>query len=77
LDPGSGIRDAGMGKKSGSVSGMNSPDHISERLETIFWVKILRFFDADPGFRMEKILIWDKTYRIHNTVNKLSLFRIS
>jgi hypothetical protein len=30
-DPGS-----GMGKKSGSGSRMNNPDHISERLETIF-----------------------------------------
>jgi hypothetical protein len=28
---------------------MNNPDHISESLETIFWVKILEFFDADPG----------------------------
>jgi hypothetical protein len=30
---------------------MNIPDHISESLETIFWVKILKFFDADadPG----------------------------
>jgi hypothetical protein len=30
---------------------MNIPDHISESLETIFWVKILDFFDADtdPG----------------------------
>jgi hypothetical protein len=28
---------------------MNNPDHISESLETIFWVKILQFFDADPG----------------------------
>jgi hypothetical protein len=29
------------------------PDHISESLETSFWVKILKFFDAntypDPG----------------------------
>jgi hypothetical protein len=27
------------------------PEHISESLETIFWVKILKFFDADadPG----------------------------
>jgi hypothetical protein len=32
----------------GSGSGMNSPDHISESLETIFGVKILKFFDADP-----------------------------
>jgi hypothetical protein len=43
-DPGSGV-----GKKSGSESGMNNPDHISESLETIFWVNILRSFAADPG----------------------------
>jgi hypothetical protein len=29
---------------------MNNPDHFSERLETIFWVKILKFLDADPGW---------------------------
>jgi hypothetical protein len=40
---------SGMGKKSGSGSGMNNPDHISEILETIFWVKLRKFFDADPG----------------------------
>ncbi len=38
---------------------MNNPDHISESFKTIFWVKILQFFDADPGFGMEKILIRD------------------
>jgi hypothetical protein len=38
-----------MGKKSGSGSGMNNPDHISESLKTIFWVKILKFVDVDPG----------------------------
>jgi hypothetical protein len=38
-----------MGRKSGSRSGMKNPDHNSESLETIFWVKILKFFDADPG----------------------------
>ncbi len=27
----------------------NIPDHISESLETIFRVKILELFDADPG----------------------------
>ncbi len=27
---------------------MKNPDHISESLETIFWIKILKFFDADP-----------------------------
>jgi hypothetical protein len=31
-----------MGKQSGSGSGMNNPDHISESLETIFWFKILK-----------------------------------
>jgi hypothetical protein len=36
---------------------MNNPDHISESLETVFWVKILKFFDADPGSGMEKIRI--------------------
>jgi hypothetical protein len=35
----------------GSGSGMNDPDHISENLETIFLVKILKFFDADPGWK--------------------------
>jgi hypothetical protein len=49
----------------GSRSRMNNPDHISESLETIFWVKILNFFDADPGWkkfesRMENIRIGDK-----------------
>jgi hypothetical protein len=38
----------GMGKKSRSGSGMNIPDHISESLETIFWLKILKFLNADP-----------------------------
>jgi hypothetical protein len=48
-----------VGIKSGSGSGMNNPDHISESLETFFGVKILKFFDADPGSRMEKIRIRD------------------
>jgi hypothetical protein len=28
---------------------------MGKRKETIFWVKILKFFDADPGSGMEKI----------------------
>ncbi len=53
---------------------MNDPDHISEILETMFWVELelLKFFDVDPGSgiqngknwdmgsRMEKIRIRDK-----------------
>jgi hypothetical protein len=38
-----------MGQKSGS--GINNPDEISESLESIFWVKILKLFDADPGWK--------------------------
>jgi hypothetical protein len=47
-----------MGKISGSRSGsgMNSPDHNSESSETIFWVIILKFFDADPGWKKNQIL---------------------
>jgi hypothetical protein len=37
LTPGSGI-----GKKLGSGSGMTNPDHISESLRTIFWIKLLK-----------------------------------
>jgi hypothetical protein len=36
---------------------MSSPDHMPESLETIFRVKILDFFDADPGSGMEKVWI--------------------
>jgi hypothetical protein len=32
-----------------------NPDHFSESLETVFWVKILKFFhadlDLDPGWK--------------------------
>jgi hypothetical protein len=38
---------------------MNNPDHISERLETFFGLKILEFFDANPGSGMENIWIRD------------------
>jgi hypothetical protein len=41
-----------MGKK--SVSGMKNPDHISERLETIFWDKKIWIRDGK-----KKILIPD------------------
>jgi hypothetical protein len=61
-DPGS-----GMGKKSRSESGMTIPDHNFKSLKTIVWVKILKFFNADPdpgildpGSGMGKIRIRDK-----------------
>jgi hypothetical protein len=40
-----------MGKKSGCRSGMNNPDNFSGSSETMFRVKILKFFDADPGWK--------------------------
>jgi hypothetical protein len=49
-----------MGKKSRSRSGMNIPDHISESLETIFGVKILKSFDADPGIFLTLDPGWKK-----------------
>jgi hypothetical protein len=42
---------------------MNNPDHNSESLETIFWVKILQFFDADPGSGMKKIRTRDPGWK--------------
>jgi hypothetical protein len=39
-----------MGKKPDQGSGMNILDHFAESVETIFFcLKILEFFDADPG----------------------------
>ncbi len=69
LTPGSGWL---KNQDPGSRSRMNNPNHISESLGTIFWVKILKFFDADaeadpgsgnlfdPGSEMVKIRIRDK-----------------
>jgi hypothetical protein len=54
LTPGSGMGKETQDPDPETVSGMNNPDHISESLEPIFWVKILDFFDVDPGSGMEK-----------------------
>ncbi len=56
------IRDLGWVKNQDADPGwtLNNPNHISESLDTLFWAKILKFFDADPGSGMEKIRIWDK-----------------
>jgi hypothetical protein len=59
FDPGS-----GMGRKISIRVRDDNPDHISESLKNNFWVKILKFFDVDPGSGMEKIRIrvpgWEK-----------------
>jgi hypothetical protein len=57
LDPGS-----GMGRKSASGSGIRDEQPGSYFLELqkpFFWVKILKFFDADPGSGMETVRIRD------------------
>ncbi len=74
LDPGS-----GMSKKSGSGSGINNPDHISERLETIFELNYLNslMWIRDPGWKKFgsginipdpqhwKFLCWGKSHHIY------------
>jgi|LakMenEpi03Aug12_release.lakeMendotaPanAssembly.Ray.scaffolds.fasta_scaffold1585517_1 hypothetical protein len=44
------IRDPGWVKPR-SGSGMNPPDHISESLETIFWVKLMSIWIRDPRWK--------------------------
>jgi hypothetical protein len=54
-DPGSGAfltPGSGMGKKSKSGSGMNILDHISESLETIFFV--LKYFNPFMRIRIRE-----------------------
>jgi hypothetical protein len=40
---------SGMVKNPDPGSGFNIPDYISESLGTSFGLKILKFFDPDPG----------------------------
>jgi hypothetical protein len=69
------IRDPGWVKKSESGSGMNNPDHISRSLETIFWVKILKFFwgirDKHPGSATLVLTYKKKDLRISKATFKL------
>ncbi len=64
----------------------NSPNHISEKFETIFCVKILKFFDADPEsdgkIRIRVKHPWSATpdFLLHNIVDKvffISLTRVT
>jgi hypothetical protein len=66
---------------------MNNPDHISESFETIFWFKILKFFDADagsgifltrdPGWKRFEFGILDKHPGSATLILRLRLIRIS
>ncbi len=56
LTPGSGIRGW---VKNQDPDPDEQPGSYSESLETIFWVKILKLFDVDPGSGMQKVRIWD------------------
>jgi hypothetical protein len=53
-----------MGKKSGSGSGIRlrdeQPGSYFRELRNNFWVKIIKFFDADPRSGMDKIRLRDK-----------------
>ncbi len=54
-DPGSGaILTPGSGPR------MNNPDHISESLETIFRVKIFKFFEAYPDSGSRIFWLWNR-----------------
>jgi hypothetical protein len=49
---------------------MNNSDHTSESIETIFWVKILKFFDADPGWKkfgsgINNTASWSQNYLVY------------
>ncbi len=69
-------------------SGMNNPDHIffiflelRNHFFAFFGVKILKFFDEDPGSGMETVRIGDPGWKrvgsgIRNTAN-ITKFKIS
>ncbi len=62
-----------MGKKK-SGSGMNNPDHLSESfLETIFWFKIVKFFDANPDPGSGIFLTLDNPDRISESLETIFL----
>jgi hypothetical protein len=49
------IRDTGWVKNQDPGSGLNNPDHISNSLETVFWVKTLKWKkwkNLDPGWKI-------------------------
>jgi hypothetical protein len=62
-----------MGKKSRSGSGMNIPEHISESLEAIFELKILKFFDADADSGYGYIFVmysqWGRFFSLSKATN--------
>jgi hypothetical protein len=70
LTPGSGIWDPGSGMGESHHpdpgSGMNNPDYIFYFLKPFFaflGVKILKFFDEDPGSGMETVRIRDPGWK--------------
>jgi hypothetical protein len=66
------IRDPRCVKKSGIRIRDKQPGSYFRELRNNFWVKILKFFDADPGSGMEKILIREE----HSGSAKLSASQI-
>jgi hypothetical protein len=58
-----------MGKKSRPGSGKKIPNHISESLETIFWEKVHKFFDADADAKSGSGNLFDPVSRIRDGKN--------
>ncbi len=82
LTPGSGFRDGYPGNKldpdPGSRSGMNNPDHISDSLETIFFVKIQylnSLMDPCPGWKKFGSWIRDPGWKKFGSATLVFLYR--
>ncbi len=56
---------------------MNIPDHIPESLETIFWVKILKFTDGDVDLDPGSGNLFDPGARIWDGKNSDSVSGIN
>jgi hypothetical protein len=52
-----------MGKKQDPDPGLTTRIIFPRAYKPILWVKILKFFDADPGSGMEKIRIRDPGWK--------------
>jgi hypothetical protein len=61
----------------GSASGMNNPGSYFRELRTIFWVKILKFFDTCPGILDGKNSDPVQTSRIRNTATMYDTYGLS
>jgi hypothetical protein len=52
---------------------MNIPDHISESIETIFGLKIVKFFDADPDAGSGIYLTLDPGWKKSDSESRINI----